>query len=318
MTMKTIWKGSVQFAMVSIPIRIFNATSPEDGIKFSQLHKGCLGAVGVQRYCKKCAANVPHEDIVRGFEYAPSLYVVLHDEDFDSIKLKSAKVIDIQGFVRSAEVHPSLYDTPYFLGPDGDVAPRAYAVLREAMRETGKVAVGKVVMRDREETVLLSPEENGILLYKLRSPHLMRTVEQVPGLEKTTSPEDRQVLMARALIEALSVPLTAIDLTDHYQDAVKEMIDRKVKGEELVAVPAESYPVIDLENALSKSIEQVAEHPLELDVPETPLTDEDEAITLAGQAPAEKPRQRRPRELTAIPKKPVATRRVKADNKKPK
>lgn len=310
MTMRTIWKGSVQFAMVTIPIRIFNATSPEDGIKFSQLHKGCHGPIGMQRFCKKCSAQVAHEDIVRGFEYAPSLYVVLQDEDFDSIKLKSAKVIDIQGFVRAAEVHPSLYDTPYFLGPDGEIAPRAYAVFREAMRETGKVAIGKVVMRDREETVLLSPEEHGILLYKLRSPHLMRTVEQVPGLDKTSKAEDRQVLMARSLIEALTVPLASIDLTDHYQDAVREMVAKKVAGEELISVPDQAYPVIDLENALTQSIEQVTENPPVLSKPETQLPAEvvhaSDATTADAQSEvdSEKKRGRRTRELTAIDKKP--------------
>lgn len=317
MVMRTTWKGSVQFAMVNIPIRIFNAASPEDGIKFNQLHKGCLGNVGVQSFCKKCNAKLATEDIVRGYEYAPSLYVVIQDEDFDSIKLKSTKVIDVQGFVKASEVHPSLYETPYFLGPDGKVAPQAYAVFRDAMRESGKVAIGKVVMRNREETVLLSPEDHGILLYKLRSPYQLRTVEQIPGLETTTDADPQQVLLARSLIDALTVPLTSIDLTDHYQEAVKVMIDKKVNGEEMVSVPEQAYPVIDLENALALSLAQVRDTPLQLEAPLEPLTTvAQEAQAL--QPPVEQKKTRRHREMTKISKQPTSTARSDEEDDQPK
>lgn len=302
MSMNTIWKGSIQFAMVTIPVRIFNATSPEEGISFNQIHKGCHGLVGTNRYCKKCNVLLKTDDIVRGFEYAPSLYIVLEADDFDAVKLKSAKIVDLQGFVRAAEVHPSLYDTPYFIGPDGDVAPKAYALLRDAMKESGKVAIGKVIMRDKEATVMLSPEEHGILLYKLRSPQLLRTVESVPGVEKThIDANDHQLVMARALIETLSVPLASIDLTDHYQAAIQDVITARVKGEKMIAVSEELYPVIDLDDALAQSIKTVhAVIPAPTLQVEMPATS---AEAPAAQPMLDKTKTRWPRALTKMPKK---------------
>src|SRR5262245_37064845 len=169
--MRAIWKGHIQFSLVTIPVRIYNAVDTEETIRFNQLHKEDNGPVGYEKKCKKCGKTLTAEEIVKGYQFEPEQYVIVSPEDLSKIKLKSTKVIEIEGFVDASEIHPSLYESPYFAGPDGPAAVKAYSLLSQALRESGKVGIGKVVLRDREEVVTIGPQENGIILYKLRHPN---------------------------------------------------------------------------------------------------------------------------------------------------
>src|ERR1043165_4996653 len=166
--MRSIWKGHIRFSLVTIPIRIYNAVDTEETIRFNQLHKDDNGAVGYEKKCKKCGKSLTAEEIVKGYQFEPEQYVIVSTDDLAKIKLKSTKGIDIEGFIDAGEVSPSLYDAPYLAGPDGLVAAKTYTLLSEALKASGKVGIGKVVLRDREEIVMISALEGGLVLYKLR------------------------------------------------------------------------------------------------------------------------------------------------------
>ena len=141
------------------------------------------GQVGYDKRCKKCNKIVKGEDIVKGYPHGEDQFVVIEPDDLAKLKLKSTKVIEIEGFVDSSEVHPTLYDTPYYAGPDGEIASKTFALLCATLKDSGKLGIGKVVLRDRESVVLLSPEKNGLLLYKLRYPDELRKISEVPKLD---------------------------------------------------------------------------------------------------------------------------------------
>src|SRR3974390_1432704 len=188
--MRSIWKGHIRFSLVTIPVRIYNAVDSEETIRFNQLHKEDNGPVGYEKKCKKCGKTLTAEENVKGYPFEPGQYVIVMPEDLEKVKLKSTKVIEIEGFIDASEVHPTLYESPYYAGPDGPVAAKTYSLLTQALKESGKVGVGKVVLRDREEVVMIAPLEGGLVLYKLRNPQELRKIQSVPQLEKAAVSKD--------------------------------------------------------------------------------------------------------------------------------
>jgi len=253
--MRSIWKGHIRFSLVTIPIRIYNAVDTEETIRFNQLHKEDNGPVGYEKKCKKCGKALTAEEIVKGYQFEPEQFVIVSADDLAKIKLKSTKVIEIEGFIDAGEVHPSLYESPYFAGPDGPVAAKTYSLLTQALKTSGKVGVGKVVLRDREEVVMIGPMDGGIVLYKLRNPSELRKMESVPQIEKKEVNKD-ELKLSISLVESMASSLKEMDLSDHYRDALREMIDAKIAGKEVVLVAEEEKPVVDIMSALKQSIEQ--------------------------------------------------------------
>ncbi len=253
--MRSIWKGHIRFSLVTIPIRIYNAVDTEETIRFNQLHKEDNGPVGYEKKCKKCGQTLGADDIVKGYQFEPEQYVIVSPEDLAKIKLKSTKVIEIEGFIDSSEVHPTLYESPYFVGPDGPVAAKTYSLLSQTLQTSGKVGVGKVVLRDREEVVLISPLEKGLVLYKLRNPKELRKVADVPQVEHQEPGKD-ELKLSVSLVESMAASLNELDLSDRYRDALREMIEAKVAGRQVVSVPEEEQPVVDIMTALKQSIER--------------------------------------------------------------
>jgi len=253
--MRSIWKGHIRFSLVTIPVRIYGAIESSSSISFNQLHKEDFGRIRYEKRCKKCNDVMSGDDIVKGYEYEPDQYVVIEDEDFEKLKLKSTKIIEIEGFVDASEVHPTLYDTPYFAGPDGPVAAKAYALLRETLRSSGKMGIGRVVLRDKESVMMLAPSGPGLLLYKLRYPNEVRAVDDVPdtsGLEA----DEAQLALAQTLVDSMSTSFKDLSLEDRYRDALTEMITAKIEGKEVVTAAEEEVPVVDIMTALKASIEQ--------------------------------------------------------------
>jgi DNA end-binding protein Ku len=253
--MRAIWKGHIRFSLVTIPVRIYNAVDTDQTIRFNQLHKEDHGPIGYDKRCKKCNKIVTGEEIVKGYPYEPDRYVIVEKDDLDKLKLKSTKIIEIAGFLDAKEVHPTLYEAPYYAGPDGPVAVKAYSLLSAALKETGKVGVGKVVLRDREDIVLIAPYENAVALYRLRTPKEVRNVGEVPQVE-TKSVDKEQLKLARNLIESMTSSLKKIDLTDKYHEALREMIEAKIEGKQIVTVEEEEAPVVDIMTALKQSIDR--------------------------------------------------------------
>jgi DNA end-binding protein Ku len=253
--MRSIWKGHIQFSLVTIPVRIYNAVDTKEAIQFNQLHKEDNGPVGYDRKCKKCGKVLTSEEIVKGYQFEPEQYVIVSPEDLAKIKLKSTKVIEIEGFIDSGEVHPTLYESPYFAGPDGSVAAKPYSLLTQALKTSGKVAVGKVVLRDREDAVMIAPLDGGLVLYKLRSPKELRKMDSVPQVEEKEVNKD-ELKLSVSLVESMTSTLAKLDLTDRYRDALREMIEAKIAGKEVVSVAEEEKPVVDIMTALKQSIER--------------------------------------------------------------
>jgi len=254
--MRSIWKGHIRFSLVTIPIRIYNAVDTDEAIRFNQLHKEDNGAVGYEKKCKKCGKALTSEEIVKGYQFEPEQYVIVSPEDLAKIKLKSTRVIEIEGFIDAEEVHPTLYESPYFAGPDGPVASKTYSLLSQALKASRKVGIGKVVLRDREEVVMISPLDGGLVLYKLRNPSELRKMESVPQLEHKEANKDELKLSVN-LVESMAASLDDLDLTDRYRDALREMIEARIAGKEVVTgAPEEEKPVVDIMAALKQSIEQ--------------------------------------------------------------
>lgn len=261
--MRAIWKGHIRFSLVTIPIRIYSAIDTGHSIRFNQLNKETMNPVGYEKKDKVTGDTLKNADIVKGYQYEPGQYVIVENEDFDKVKLKSTKVIEISGFVDKEEVHPTLFDSPYFAGPDGDVAGKTYALLKQTLEETGKIGVGKVVLRDRENLMLLTPHGKGLMLYKLRNPEEVRDIEQVPNLDQEVEADQDQLKLAKTLVDQMSKSFDEIDKSDRYHDALKEIIDAKIEGKEVVSVTEEEPEVVDIMSALKKSIEEAKKKPME-------------------------------------------------------
>ncbi len=253
--MRAIWKGHIQFSLVTIPIRVYSAIEASETVRFNQLHSEDYGRITYDKRCKKCNEQVSNEQIVKGFEYEPDQYVVVEQDDIDKLRVKSTRIIEIQGFVDASEVHPTLYDTPYFAGPDGAVGAKTYALLCHTLKESNRLGVGKVVLRDRESIVLLSPQGEGLLMHKIRYPNELRDIATVPQLEDLEVDKD-QLQLAQTLVDSMSMSLSDIELRDGYMEALKGLVQAKIDGKEIITVEEEEKPVVDIMTALKASIEQ--------------------------------------------------------------
>lgn len=256
--MRAIWKGHIRFSLVTIPVRIYSAIEAEQVVSFNQLHKEDFGRIGYDKKCKKCDESVGSDEIVKGYEYEPDKYVIIESEDFAKLRLKSTRIIEIEGFVDSSEVDPTLYDAPYFAGPDGPVAAKAYGLLRETLKESGKMGIGRVVLRDKESIMLLTARDEGLLLYKLRFPNEVRKVGDIPQIDDVVADQD-QLKLARTLVDSMTTSFSELELEDRYRSALIEMVQAKIAGEEIVTVEEEEVPVVDIMTALKQSIDRAKE-----------------------------------------------------------
>lgn len=252
--MRAIWKGHIQFSLVTIPVRIYNAIDSGQTISFNLLTKEGHNPVSYEKKDKVTGDALKNEDIVKGYQYEPGQYVIIDQEDLNKVKLKSEKVIEIQGFVQYTEVHPTLFEAPYYIGPDGDVAAKTYGLLMHTLKDSGKIAVGKVVLRDRETPVLLAPHESGMVMYRLRYPNEVRSIQEVPQLLEVKADKE-QLKLAKTLVDSMTVKFNQIEMKDHYYDALKKIIDAKVEGREVVTLTEEEPKVVDIMTALKASIE---------------------------------------------------------------
>ena len=259
--MRAIWKGHIQFSLVTIPIRIYNAIDSGQTISFNLLSKEGHNPVSYEKKDKVTGETLRTEDIVKGYQYEPGQYVIIDQEDFDKVKLKSERIIEIQGFVDTKEVHPTLYESPYYIGPDGDMAAKTYGLLSQTLKETGRIAVGKVVLRDRETPVLITPHETGMVMYRLRYPQEVRSIREVPQLLEVKTDKE-QLKLAKTLVDSMTTKFANIEMKDNYFDALKAIIDAKIQGKEIVSIEEEAPKVVDIMTALKASID-AAKKPME-------------------------------------------------------
>jgi DNA end-binding protein Ku len=266
--MRSIWKGHIRFLLVAIPVRIYNAIETSEKIQFNQLHRDDYGPIGYDKRCKKCSQIVSNDQITKGYQYEPDRYAIVEPEDVAKIKIKTTKAVDIVGFVDRSEIPTTFYDAPYFAGPDGPVSEKPYALLREVMKQTGKIGVGKVVLRDREDLVAVFPHEDGLVLQKLHYPHELRKMDSVPEIEsvgKLTAQKlnKNELKLAATLVQEMETTLADVDTDDNYYNALRNLIDSKIKGRKVVELEeVEEVPRLDIMSALKKSLQQSNRKPM--------------------------------------------------------
>ncbi len=257
--MRAIWKGSISFGLVNIPIALYPATRKED-LRFRLLRAKDLSPVNYKRVAEKDGKEVPWEQIVKGYEYEKGKYVVLKDEDFQRVDLEATQTVDIQDFVEQEEIDPVFFYKPYYLEPQkgGD---KAYVLLRETLGKTGKVGIAKVVIKTRQYLAGVKAENNVLVL------ELMHFAEELADpdklhLPKKIEPGKREVDMATALVNSMSSKWDPKKYRDDYRDALMEVIEEKVEagGKELEEKPKKKAPpttkVIDLVAVLQESLNQ--------------------------------------------------------------
>ncbi len=256
--MRSIWKGHIRFLLVAIPVRIYNAIETSEKIQFNQLHDDDFGPIGYEKRCKKCNLVVSSDQIVKGYQHAPDQYVVVSPEEIASITPESNHSIEIIGFLKSAEIPTTYFDNSYFAALDGAAASKAYTLLRDVMQRTGRIAIGKVILREREELITISPDGDGLILQKLHYRHEVRLVESVPGISsnKLAPPNTAELELAENLVNNMLTSFAEIDTIDHFHSALKQMLETKAAGGtvEVKAAKTAAAPVIDIMSALQASL----------------------------------------------------------------
>jgi DNA end-binding protein Ku len=250
---RTMWKGAISFGLVSIPVRLYPATE-EKTLRFNQLHDKDHGRIKYQRVCSICGEEVPFEHIVKGYEYEKGKYVVLEDQDFEAVPVQTSRAIDIVQFVALEEIDPIYFQKSYYLVPE-ETGVKAYNLLREAMSEDGRVAVAKVAIREKEHLAALRFKDNVFVLETMYWPDEIRAVD-FEELDQDVDVRPQEVQMARSLIENLTEDFKPQEYRDEYREALLGVVEKKVAGEEIEAVPEpEATRVVDLMDALKASVD---------------------------------------------------------------
>jgi len=255
---RAIWKGSISFGLVNIPIALYPATKREE-LKFRLLRKTDLSPVNYKRVAEKDGKEVLWDQIVKGYEYEKGKYVVLQDEDFQRVDIEATQTVDIQDFVELDEIDPIFFYKPYYLEPQkgGD---KAYALLRDALKDSKKVGVAKVVIKTREYLAGVKPEDGALVL------ELMHFADELADTNKLHIPKKvevgkREMTMAKSLVDSMSSKWQPEKYKDDYREALMEVIEEKVEagGKEIEEKPKKApkpTKVIDLVSVLQKSLEE--------------------------------------------------------------
>jgi DNA end-binding protein Ku len=252
--MRTIWKGSISFGLVNIPVKVVGAVSPKE-IKFNLLHGKDGGRIKFKRTCATDGKEVPPEEIVKGFEVGTGQYVTFTDEELKEIDPVASRTIDILDFVPLEEIDPAYFNKPYYLLPDKN-ADKAYALFLQALEKAGRVGVAQLVMHDKEHLVALRAREGVILMETMHHFDEMVPASSVAAEVPAHAVDKRQLAMAEQLIDSLSVPFDPERYTDGHRERVLEAVEEKSKGHQVVVEPAAkpSGKAVDLMAALERSL----------------------------------------------------------------
>jgi DNA end-binding protein Ku len=251
----TIWSGNIGFGLVSVPVKVISATKSQD-VRFNQLEEGTGSRIRYRKVSEATGDEVPAERIVKGYQVSPGQYVIVEDEEIQTLAPKASRTIEIEDFVDLHQIDPIFFENPYYLVPDR-AAAKPYRLLVEAMTQLEKVAVGRLVMRGKEHLVAIRPLDNVLCVEMMRYADEVVPPDQVEGLpEADVEPTQRELDMAQQLIETLSTDFDAEKYQDRYREQLLQLIERKAAGEEIVAEPLVEEPakVVDLMAALEASL----------------------------------------------------------------
>lgn len=278
MAPRASWKGYIKLSLVSCPVRLYPAVSANEKIRFNQLHKDTHNRINMKPVDPELGL-VERSDLVRGYEYEDKQYIIIDDEDLEAVRIESNHTLNIEAFVDQSEVDVIYQDSPYYLAPDGKMAEETFAVLRDAMRAAGKVAIARLVMSSRERVVTIGARDKGMFVTTLRDPREVRSTaayfDEIPDIK--ADPEMLQ--LAEKLIEQKVTHFDPAKYEDRYESALMEMIKEKLKGHKpIIAAAPERGNVINLMDALKASLGQAK--------PAAPSKSKSEAAPAAKKAPA--------------------------------
>lgn len=256
------WTGQLRLSLVSIPVELYTATKSSAKISFNQVHEPSGKRVRYEKVVPGIGPVDP-EDILKGFEYEKGNYVLLTDEDIDAVKLETRKTLELTQFVDACEIDPIYFGRPYFVVPQDELAEDAFRVVRDALRKSKKVGLGQLALRGHEYIVAVKPCGNGLLMETLRYEDEIRKAAPFFKDISAKSADKELMELAEQLIERKTAPFDASAFEDHYADALRDLIDRRVKGRSRKVSVDEEEPerprgdnVVDLMSALKKSLDK--------------------------------------------------------------
>ena len=251
---RSIWSGAVSFGLVNVPIKLVTATSPKD-IRFNQLHDADGGRINQKRVCSVDGEEVEYNHIVKGYDLGGGRYVLIDPEELRAANPEANRSIDIEEFVDLADIDPIFFENTYYLLPE-DRAAKPYALLVEAMAETGKVAIGRFVLRTKQYLAALRAKEGVLMLSTMLFADEVVAIDDLDLPGGRSKPSERELTMAKQLVESLSAPFDPAKYHDDYRERVMELIEQKAEGAEIALPPetAPAAPVVDLMAALEASL----------------------------------------------------------------
>ncbi len=254
MAARPIWQGHLRLSLVTCPVALFNATSSTSDVSFNLLHKETHRRIKMVP-TEPELGPVERADLVKGYEFRPGQYVIVTPKEIEAVRLPSTKTIDIEQFVEVGEIDRIYWDNPYYLVPQGDEESRAYSVIKEAMDKSEKIALGRLVMHNRERIVALEPRGRGLLLTTLRAHDEVRDEKSFFEDIANAKPDRQMLEIAEKIIEQQTGAFKPAQFVDRYEDALRDLIKQKQKGKPIIAEEApEDTKVIDLMDALKKSL----------------------------------------------------------------
>lgn len=258
--MHTLWKGAISFGLVHVPVKMFAATEDKD-ISMRYIHKECATPLSYVRKCKTCDREVEWEEISKGYEYEPGHFVLFEKEELDSLSTGGNKEIKIMDFVDLTDIDPIYFQKTYYLSP-GDTGSNAYNLLLESLKQTGKIGIATISIRSKSSLAAIRIVDQCLALETIFYPDEIRPVQQVPNLPENANVNDKELDMAKLLIEQLSGPFEPEKYTDPYRIALTDAIQQKIAGKEVKAAPEQKQTnVIDLMSALQASLDAVQTDP---------------------------------------------------------
>lgn len=263
--MHTMWKGSISFGLVNIPVKMFAATEDKD-IRFKYIHKECKTPIKYEKKCPACDKELNQEDIVRGYEYEPGRFVVIDDRDLESLRQSTGRAIEILDFVNLDEIDPVYFMKSYYLSPQ-ETGEKAYNLLREAMDQTGRIAISRITIRNKQSLAAIRVYQNLLIMETIFYPDEVRNSAQVPNVPDSSQVDQNELSMATQLIGNLTTAFDPEKYTDEYRKELLALIHRKIEGDETVQPKeAPERNVIDLMQALQESLKET-EHLKHTDSP---------------------------------------------------
>ena len=253
---RPIWSGSISFGLVNVPVKLLTAVRKKT-VRFHQLHAEDGARIQQKRVCSLDGQEIAYEDLAKGYELYPGQYVMIEPEELDALDPEKTQTIDIEDFVDLKNIDPLYFDASYYLVPDAR-GEKAYRLLLDAMRQSGRVGIARVVMRTKQYLCAVRPVGEALVLTTMNFADEVVSQDELDGLPGEQDPSERELKMAEALIESLTTDWEPDKYQDTYRESVMALIEAKAGGQELVSQPAAapSAPVIDLMAALEASLEQ--------------------------------------------------------------